>query len=379
MNPEDQGPARGGAPGISRRHFLNHAGALGALAGLGAAGLRARAAPLSQIKVGVALVAPAAEVGWTRQTVLAVEAVRAAFGSRAVVDVIENVFEPQDAERVFRGFAASGHHLVVGTSFSHSVPITRVARQFPQVIFDCCAGVTMGANLANFEARYHEGTFLGGVAAARMSKTGKLGFIGGYPVPDIVGPANAFLLGAQSVNPAATCSIIFMNSWEDPGKEKDATLALIAKGCDVLAAMTDSPVAAQTAEQKGVWSIGYASDVRKYAPTRLLTSMILDWSGIYLQDTRDVLAGTWKPQTRWWGLKEGVVQMSPYGAAVPQAVRALVDDREAAIKAGRLQPFGGEIRDQAGVVRVPAGTVLNEKESRSINWLAAGMQGSLKS
>ncbi len=265
-----------GASEVSRRRFLQHGGALGAVTGLGAGSLLADATPLGQIKVGVALVAPAADVGWTRQTVLAVEAVRAAFGGRAVVDVVENVFEPQDAERVFRGFAASGHQLVVGTSFSHSVPIARVARSFPQVAFDCCAGIGMGGNLGNFEARYHEGTYLGGVAAAKMSKTGKLGFIGGFPVPDIVGPANAYLLGAQSINPAATCSIIFMNSWEDPGKEKDATLALIAKGCDVLAAMTDSPVAAQTAEQKGVWSIGYASDVRKYAPTRLLTSMILD-------------------------------------------------------------------------------------------------------
>jgi basic membrane protein A len=363
---------------VSRRIFLKQGGAAGIVTGLGAGGLLARAAPLGQIKVGVALVAPAAEVGWTRQTVLACEAVRAAFGARAVVDVVENVFEPQDAERIFRGFATSGHQLVLGTSFSHSVPITRVARSFPQVAFDCCAGVTMAANLGNFEARYHEGTYLGGVAAAKMSSTGKLGFIGGYPVPDIVGPANAFLLGAQSVNPAATCSIIFMNSWEDPGKEKDATLALIAKGCDVLAAMTDSPVAAQTAEQKGVWSVGYASDVRKYAPTRLLTSMVLDWSGIYVQDARDMLAGTWKPQSRWWGLKEGAVQMSPYAAAVPQPVRSLVDDRRAAITAGRLQPFGGEIRDQAGTVRVPRGMVLNEKDARSINWLVAGMQGSLK-
>lgn len=363
---------------VSRRIFLKQGGAAAVVAGLGTGGVLAGAAPLGQIKMGVALVAPAAEVGWTRQTVLACEAVRAAFGTRAVVDVVENVFEPQDAERIFRGFATSGHQLVLGTSFSHSVAITRVARSFPQVAFDCCAGVTMASNLGNFEARYHEGTYLGGVAAAKMSSTGKLGFIGGYPVPDIVGPANAFLLGAQSVNPAASCSIIFMNSWEDPGKEKDATLALIAKGCDVLAAMTDSPVAAQTAEQKGVWSIGYASDVRKYAPTRLLTSMILDWSGIYVQDARDVLAGTWKPQSRWWGLKEGVVQMSPYAAAVPQPVRTLVDDRRAAITAGRLQPFGGEIRDQAGAVRVPRGMVMNEKDARSINWLVAGMQGSLK-
>jgi basic membrane protein A len=288
------------------------------------------------------------------------------------------VFQPQDAERVFRQFASSGHQLIFGTSFSHTVPIARAAPQFPSVAFDCCSGVKTLANLGAFEARYHEGAYIAGIAAAKMSRTGKLGFIGGYPVPDIVGPANAFLLGAQSVQASITCAVIFMNSWEDPGKEKDATLALAAQGCDVISAMTDSPIAAQTAEQKGVWSIGYASDVRKYAPTRLLTSMILDWSSIYVQDARDVLAGVWKPQARWYGLKEGVVKLTPYIDSIGAETRAMLLKSEAALKAGTLQPFAGEIRDQSGTVRVRAGTVLAENDVRSINWLVAGMQGRLK-
>ena len=142
--------------------------------------------------------------------------------------------------------------------------------------------------------------------------------------------------------------------------------------------MTDSPVAAQTAERQNVWSVGYASDVRKFAPTRLLTSMILDWSGIYVQDARDVLAGAWQPRARWFGLKEGIVKMAPYAEAMPPEVRALLANSEAAVKAGTLQPFGGEIRDQAGGVRVRAGQTLDEAGARSIDWLAAGMQGRLK-
>lgn len=361
----------------SRRDFLRWSGA-GTLLALGGAALRTRAAPAGTLKVGVALVSPAAELGWTKQHTLGAEAIKTALGDRVEINVIDNVFQPQDAERVFRQFASSGHQLVFGTSFSHTVPIARAAPQFPNVAFDCCSGVKTLANLGGFEARYHEGAYLAGIAAARTSKTGKLGFIGGYPVPDIVGPANAFLLGAQSVRPGITCSIIFMNSWEDPGKEKEATLALAAQGCDVLSAMTDSPVAAQTAEQKGVWAIGYASDVRKYAPTRLLTSMILDWSGIYVQDARDVLAGAWKPQARWYGLKEGVVRLTPYAESMGAEARAMLLKSEAALKAGTLQPFAGEIRDQAGTVRVPAGTVLAQNDVRSINWLVAGMQGRLK-
>jgi basic membrane lipoprotein Med (substrate-binding protein (PBP1-ABC) superfamily) len=364
----------GGRHDPARRRLLR--GGVGALvaarAGYGAA---LGAEPL---KVGMALVSPAAEVGWTRQQTLGVEAIKQALGAAAEISIVDNVFQPQDAERVFRGFAASGHQLVYGTSFSHGAAMARVAPQFPAVAFDSCAGTKLLANLGSFEARYHEGLFLAGIAAAKMSKTDKLGFVGGFPIPDIVGPANAFLLGAQSVKPRIACTILFLNSWIDPGKEKDATLALIAQGCDAVAAMTDSPVAAQTAEQKNVWSVGYASDVRKFAPTHLLTSMILDWSSIFVQDARDVAAGVWKPQARWFGLKEGIVKMAPYAQAMPQDVRALLANSEAAVKAGTLQPFAGEIRDQSGAVRVRAGVTLDEAGARSIDWLVAGMQGHVR-
>ena len=360
---------------FSRRDFLRHGGA-GAVVALAGASFGATASPT--LKVGFALVSPAAEVGWTKQHLLGVSAIKQALGEAVEINLIDNVFQPQDAERIFRGFAASGHQLIYGTSFSHGVATARVAPHFPGAAFDTCAGSKILPNLGAFEARYHEGTYLAGIVAAKTSKTGKLGFVGGFPVPDIVGPANAFLLGAQSVKPQTTCTIIFMNSWVDPGKEKEATLALAAQGCDVIAAMTDSAVAAQTAEQNGIWSVGYASDIRKFAPTRLLTSMILDWSSIYVQDARDVVAGTWKSQSRWQGLKEGVVKMAPYADSVAPEVRALLARSEEGLRSGVLQPFFGEIRDQEGTVRVRSGTALGESEVRSINWLVAGMQGRLK-
>jgi basic membrane protein A and related proteins len=360
---------------FSRRDFLRCGGA-GMVVALTGTSSEAKGAPT--LKVGFALVSPAAEAGWTRQHTLGVGAIKQALGDAVEINIIDNVFQPQDAERIFRGFATSGHQLIYGTSFSHGVAIARVAPRFPSVAFDSCAGTKILPNLGAFEARYHEGTYLAGIVAAKTSKTGKLGFVGGFPVPDIVGPANAFLLGAQSVKPQTTCSIIFVNSWVDPGKEKEATLALAAQGCDVIAAMTDSPVAAQTAEQNGIWSVGYASDIRQFAPTRLLTSMVLDWSSIYLQDARDVVAGAWKSQSRWQGLKEGVVKMTPYADSVAPEVRALLAKSEEGIKSGVLQPFLGEIRDQEGAVRVRAHAALSEPDIRSINWLAAGMQGRLK-
>ncbi len=360
---------------VSRRRFLQM-GAVGAVAALSGAPFEAKSASI--LKVGLALVSPAAEVGWTKQHTLGVAEIKRVLGDAVDIHIVDNVFQPQDAERVFRGFATSGYGLVYGTSFSHGVATARVAPQFPAVAFDSCAGNKILPNLGAFEARYHEGTFLAGIAAAKTSKNGKLGFVGGFPIPDIVGPANAFLLGAQSVQPKTTCTIIFMNSWTDPGKEKDAVLALAAQGCDVVAAMTDSPVAAQTAERSGIWSVGYASDLRQFAPTRQLTAVTLDWRSVYVQDARDVIAGGYRGQSRWQGLKDGVVHMAPYAGSLAASARELLAKNEEDIKAGVLFPFAGEIRDQDGMVRVRNGTALSESDIRSINWLAAGMQGRLK-
>jgi simple sugar transport system substrate-binding protein len=330
------------------------------------------------LRVGIALVAPVADVGWSKQHSLAAAAVKAALGDRVEISILENVFQPQDAERIFRGFAASGHKLIYGTSISHASATTRVAPQFPNVAFDNCGGIKILGNLGAFDGKYFEGAFIAGIAAGKMSKAGKLGFIGGFPIPADVGPANAILLGAQRVRPGATSNIIFLNSWSDPGKEKEAALALIAQGCDVICSMTDSPAGVQAAEQSGVWSIAFGGDMRKYAPVRQLTAFTLDWSSIYLKDAQDVIAGVWKPQSRWQGMKEGVIKMAPYSELIPPDVRELLAKSEDGIKSGILQPYSGEIRDQAGKVRVARGEILAEADVRSMNWLVAGMNGQMK-
>jgi simple sugar transport system substrate-binding protein len=358
---------------FSRRTFLKYGGGTGmALASGGAA----KAGDV--LKIGVALVSQVAEVGWTKRHSQAVAAMKEALGDKVEVNVIDNVFQPQDAERVFRGFAASGHKLIYGTGFSHASSTARVAPQFPSIAFDNCAGVKLLNNLGAFEGKYFEGAFLAGVAAGKMSKTAKLGFIGGFPIPDDVGPANAILLGAQSVRPEMTCNIIFLNTWVDPGKEKEAALALIAQGCDVICSMTDTPAAIQTAEANGAWSIAFADDMRMFAPTKQLTAFMVDWASIYLQDARDVIAGVWKPQARWQGLKEGVIKMAPYAEAIPPDVRSLLAKVEDDIVSGSVQPYGGEIKDQAGALRVSKGAVMSEAEVKGMNWLIAGMVGQLK-
>lgn len=359
----------------TRRELLKYGGALGAA--LGTIGFPGILRAQEVLKIGQVNASPAAEIGWAKQHALGIDAIKAEFGDKVAVTVIDNIFMPQDAERVFRELASSGNKLIFGTSFSLGTPMQKVAPRFPDVAFEHCSGIVHLPNLGTFEAKYYEGSYVAGVAAGHMSKSGKIGFVGGFPIPDIVGPANALLLGAQSVNKDATCNIVFLNSWYDPGKEKEAAQALLSQGCDVICGMTDTGTCVQVAGAAGAWSIGYASDLSKFAPDFHLTAFTLDWTSDYLRAAKGVAAGNWKPEVRWDGLAGGVVKMSPFNKAIPADVQEKLRQLETDIGSGKVHPYAGEIKDQAGTVRVPAGSVLSDQDIRATNWLVAGMSGKM--
>ena len=359
----------------TRREFLKYGGALGAALGTGT--LPRLAAAQEVLKVGVVYVSPVAEIGWTKQHSLGAQAIKDALGDKVELTIIDNIFNPQDAERVFRELAASGNKLIFGTSFSHGTPMQKVAPRFPEVAFEHCSGIVHLDNLGTFEAKYYEGTFVAGAAGGHMSKAGKIGFIGGFPIPDIVGPANALLLGAQSVNPAATCNTIFLNSWFDPGKEKEAANTLISQGCDVICSMTDTATGVQVSGEHGVWSIGYASDMAKFGSGKQLTAFTLDWTQDYVNPAKAVAAGSWKPEVRWDGLAGGVVKMAPYNDQIPADIQAKLKQLEADVGSGKIHPYAGELKDQDGNVKVAAGSVLSDGDIRGMNWFVAGMIGKL--
>ena len=320
---------------------------------------------------------PVSEIGWTKQHSLGMQAIKDEFGDAVEITEIDNIFRPQDAERVFRELAGSGHQLVFGTSFSHGTPMQKVAPRFPDTVFEHCSGIKHLDNLGTFEAKYFEGTYVAGVAAGHVSKTAKIGFIGGFPIPDIVGPANALLRGAQSVNPDVTCNVIFLNSWFDPGKEKEAAKTLISQGCDVICSMTDTATAVQVAGENDAWSVGYASDMAQFGNGKHLTAFTLNWAPVYVQAAKDVQAGSWATSERWLGLSDDVVQMSPYNSDLSGDVTGAMDQAKDAIIAGTLHPFGGVLKDQAGTVRVEEGQVLPVGDIRGIDWFVEGMIGKL--
>ena len=358
---------------VTRRDFLKSTSAMGIAA---ASGRTLDVLAQDVMRVGVVHQFPIGEVGWETQHALGWKAMEAAFPGTVKATVVTDVQQAQDAERVFRELATQGHRLIFGTTFSQMAPMLKVAKAMPKTTFECCAAINTLPNMGAFEARNYEATYLAGVLAARMTKSNVLGWVGAFPVPQVVWRMNGFILGARSVNPKATVKVVWINSWNDPAKEKDAVSALISQGADVLTGSPNTAVQGMAAEERGAWSIGNGSDFSKSVTKRQLTSDILDWNSAYVEAARDVMAGKWTSQSRWRGLGDGgYCKMAPYNSAIPTDVIADVQAREKDIISGKLKVFTGPLKDRDGKQRVAAGAVLPEKEARSMNWLLEGIEG----
>lgn len=355
---------------MNRRHFvLGTAAAAGALR---LAGRRVYAA--EQTKVGFVYVGPVGDYGWTHGHDLGRRAIDAAYGGEVKTTYVENVAEGPDAERVIRQLASGGNKLIFTTSFGFMNPTLRVAKQFPDVRFEHATGYQTAPNVSIYNARFYEGRAICGTIAGHMTKTGILGYVGSFPIPEVVMGINALTLAAQKVRPDIKVKVVWANSWYDPGKEGDAAKALIDQGVDIMSQHTDSPAPLQTAEARGIYGFGQASDMKAYAPRAQLTAIVDDWADYYVQRTKDVMDGTWKSQSIWWGLKEGLVKMAPYGDAVPENVRQAADATREGIIAGTLHPFAGPIKNQAGDVKIADGQTISDEDLLKIDWYVAGVE-----
>ena len=336
---------------------------------------RAATAPL---KVAYVYPSPIGDAGWAYQHDLGRRAMAATYGDRVVSTYVESVSEEgADAERVIRKFATDGNGLIFTVSFGFMNPTIKVAAQFPNTKFEHCSGYKRAKNVATYSARFYEARYLAGVLAGGMSKTGVIGYVAAFPIPEVVMGINAMLLGMRSVNPNATIKVVFISSWFDPGKERAAADTLISQGADLVTHHTDSTAVTQAGEEKGVYTISYNSDMSKYGPKTCLTGVTHSWGNYYIGRVSDVLDGTWKPTDTWGGVGQGMVGLAPLSAAVPTSVRVQVDAATTKLAAGSLKPFTGPIKDQGGAMKVAAGTSLSDPEIEGMNWFADGVQGKL--
>ena len=328
-------------------------------------------------KVGFVYVGPIGDHGWTYRHHVGLQAIEKAFGDTVKTSYIEKVQEGADAVRVIRQLAASGHDLIFTTSFGFMNPTLRVAKNFPKVNFEHATGYKTANNLSVYNSRFYEARYLTGLIAGKMTKTNKLGYVASFPIPEVIRGINSAILGARKVNPKAEIRVVWVSSWYDPGKESDAAQALIDQGVDIILQHTDSPAPCQTAEKKGVYCFGQASDNSHFAPKAHLTAIIDNWDDYYVQRVRDVKSGTWKSQNIWHGLKEGIVKLSSYSKDVPTNVRTLVEKTRKNIIAGRDHPFTGKILAQNGKILYKKGQIIPDKDLARMNFYVKGVIGKI--
>jgi simple sugar transport system substrate-binding protein len=335
------------------------------------------AAAAPALKVGYVYVSPVTDAGWTHQHDEGRKAVEAAFGPRVQTTVVADVPEGADAERVIRDLAATGHGLIFTTSFGYMEPTLKVARDFPQVKFESITGYKTAPNVAAVNARYAEGRYLAGIAAARMSPNGVAGYVAGFPIPEVIQGLNAFTLGMRSVNPKATVKVVWLGAWFDPPKERDAAMALFDQGVDVIAFHTGSTAVMAAAQQRGKLAVAYHSDMRHVAPDAQIVAVSHHWGAYEVERVRAVLEGRWKSGSTLGGIREGMIRVGDFGPKVPQAVRNEVLARQQDIARGRLQIWRGPVLDNEGQERVARGGVLNDEQIANMNFLVSGVQGRL--
>jgi basic membrane protein A len=334
---------------------------------LGAAG----AANAADVKACWVYVGPIGDYGWSYQHHQGLEAVKKELGDKVETAYAENVAEA-DSEKTFERFAREGCNIIFATSFGFMDPVLKVAAKFPDVKFEHATGFKTADNVTTYNAKFHEGRYVIGQIAAKMSKTGVAGYIVSFPIPEVVAGINAFMLGAQSVNPDFKVKIVWANTWFDPAKEADAAKVLLSQGADITVQHTDSAAPLQQAEAAGALGFGQASDQIKFAPKAQLTAIVDNWAPYYVRRVNDVLNGTWKSQQSWDGMAEGTVSMAPY-TNMPEDVAKMAAETAEAIKTGKLNPFGGKITKQDGSVveNVDDGMILG------MNWYVKGVDDKL--
>jgi len=275
-----------------------------------ASALSVSAIAADKLKVGFIYIGPPGDHGWTYQHDQGRQAIDAHFGDKVETVFVENVPEGPDAERTITRLARQGAGLIFTTSFGYMDPTMNVAAKFPDVKFEHATGYKRSDNVSTYGARFYEGRYVIGQIAAQMSKSGVAGYIGSFPIPEVVRGINSFLLGAQTVNPDFKLKVIWVNSWFDPGREADAAKVLISQGADIITQHTDSTAAVQVAEEQGVSAFGQASDMAPFAPNALLTSIIDNWADYYIARTQAVLDGSWVSTDTFGGMDANMVEMA---------------------------------------------------------------------
>jgi basic membrane protein A and related proteins len=325
-------------------------------------------------EIGFVYVSPVGDAGWShahdqgRKALEGMEGVKTYF--------VESVNEGADSERVMQNMARKGYDLIFATSYGYMDPMLKVAERFPDTVFMHCSGFKRSQNMGTYFGRMYQARYLSGMVAGAMTKSNILGYVGAYPIPEVIRGINAFALGARAVNPQAQVRVVWSKTWYDPATEKEAAKSLLDVGADVIAQHQDSPAPQEAAQERGVYSVGYNTDMSSFAPKAHLTAPVWNWAPFYERTVKAVREGTWTSGDYWGGMDDGIVDLAPFGPMVPDEVRQQVEAKKQEILAGQEKVFVGPLMDQSGAERVAEGQAMTDEQLLGMDWFVEGVVGS---
>ncbi|MBN1247978.1 MAG: BMP family ABC transporter substrate-binding protein [Anaerolineae bacterium] len=327
-------------------------------------------------KVAYVYIGPPGDLGWTYEHDRGRQAVEAEFGDDVETTYIENVEEGPDASRVIRQYAQEGYDMIFATSFGYMDYMYEVAEEFPDVLFEHCSGFQTRDNMATYFGRIYQPRYLSGVVAGSMTEVNSIGYVAAFPIPEVIRGINAFTLGVRSVNPEAEVRVVWTNTWYDPVKEREAAIALLDAGVDIIAQHQDTAEPQKAAQERGALSIGYDSDMRAFVGDTVLTSPIWNWGTYYIDTIQAAMDGNWETHQYWGGLEDDVVELADFSPRVPAEVQDLVSEARDAIIGGD-DVFCGPVMAQDGSTLVADGACMSDADMLGMMVFVEGVVGTI--
>ncbi len=329
-----------------------------------------------KIKVGVVhLSDPAEGSGYTYTHDLGIQGMQQNLGlsDDQIVRKINIPDSDADATRkAIKECIDEGCNIIFTTSWGYMETTAQMAEEYPDVYFSHGTGyMSNGKNFNNYFGRIYQARYLSGIVAGMNTKTNMIGYVAamGLDNSEVTGGIDAFALGIYSVNPDAKVYVKVTNSWYDPEAEKQAAETLLDMGCDVITQHCDTSYPQTLAQDRGVYGIGYNSDMSKEAPDACLCSVIWNWSAYYTSAVQSIIDGTWDGSNYYGGMNENLVGITELADFCAEGTADRVKEAKKQIMSGELGVFDGVIETNTGDTVGEAGKTLDDATiTGAVNW-----------
>ena len=327
------------------------------------------------IKVGVLYISdPAEGSGYSYTHDLGIQGMQENLGlsSDQIVRKIVDDSDAQATEASIRECIDEGCNVIFSTSWGYMETTAAMAEEYPDIYFSHGTGyMSNGKNFNNYFGRIYQARYLSGIVAGMNTKSNLIGYVAAQDSSnsEVTGGIDAFAIGVASVNPDAKINVIITNSWYDPEKEEAASRQLLDMGCDVMAQHCDTAYPQTLAQERGVYGIGYNSDMSKETPDSCLTSVIWNWSAYYTSAVKSIIDGSWDGSNYYGGMAEGLVGITNLASFAAEGTQEKVDEATAAILSGQSNVFDGVMTTNTGETIGQEGSTLDDATiTGGVNW-----------